>query len=491
MLEKANSHVALQRSRTGGLFRPRYHLSAPAGWINDPNGFCRFDGAYQLYCQFNPYDSVWGPMHWGHWTSPDLLNWTWRGVVMAPEAPFDRNGCFSGSAVAVGDGLLFMYTGVHADADGVCRQEQCIAESDDGQRLRKWDCSPVIAEKDLPEGFDVRDFRDPKLWRTEDGEYRCVVAARHVTRGGCVLCYGSRDGRAWRLLGIAAEGLGRMTECPDFETAPGGAFLIASMIDPPGPADRWQSPESSVAFAPVTVPDGVPSARAEDFRAFDRGCDFYAPQCAGAGDGRLIMFAWMLKPGEIAPTHALGHGWAGQYIFPRELRMRDGRLLQRPAAEIERLRVSRFACGAAAIAGHTRVEGLRGRHFDLTAELEAEEGGFVELRLMERGDEWFSIRFDRAAGRVLCDRSRLPYAVAQESGRAPVTVCSAPYAGTDGRVRLRVLADTSSVEVFFGDGELTMTMLAFADPAADGISLDGRGRLLSLEKWDLAAAVLD
>ncbi|MBQ9618772.1 MAG: glycoside hydrolase family 32 protein, partial [Oscillibacter sp.] len=92
--------------------RPAFHLSARVGWLNDPNGFSWYKGQYHLFYQYHPYDSHWGPMHWGHAVSLDLLHWNYLPAAMAPDRPFDRDGCFSGTALSLPDGRhLLMYTG--------------------------------------------------------------------------------------------------------------------------------------------------------------------------------------------------------------------------------------------------------------------------------------------------------------------------------------------------------------------------------------------
>ena len=101
--------------------RPLLHLSPLVGWMNDPNGFSYYQGQYHLFYQYHPYDITWGPMHWGHAVSKDLLHWTYLPVVMAPDNDYDSFGCFSGSALELPDGRhMLMYTGVRkvgGDAD--------------------------------------------------------------------------------------------------------------------------------------------------------------------------------------------------------------------------------------------------------------------------------------------------------------------------------------------------------------------------------------
>ena len=96
--------------------RPEFHLSPKVGWMNDPNGFSYYKDKFHLYYQYYPYDSQWGPMHWGHVVSDDLLHWEYLPSAIAPDMPYDYVGCFSGSAIELPDGKqLFMYTGVRKE----------------------------------------------------------------------------------------------------------------------------------------------------------------------------------------------------------------------------------------------------------------------------------------------------------------------------------------------------------------------------------------
>lgn len=114
-LEAARAFERRAAARIPAADRPGFHLTPPVGWMNDPNGFCFYHGAYHLFFQYYPYDTVWGPMHWGHATSADLLHWTYLPCALAPDTDADAAGCFSGSAAPLPDGrLLLMYTGLTA-----------------------------------------------------------------------------------------------------------------------------------------------------------------------------------------------------------------------------------------------------------------------------------------------------------------------------------------------------------------------------------------
>ncbi len=135
-IAKAEQELQARQGSFNLRWYPRYHLAARAGWMNDPNGLVWFDGWYHAFYQHHPYSTHWGPMHWGHARSKDLVRWEHLPVALAPEGPEDKDGCFSGSAVVDGDTLALIYTGhkFHGDPDDEANlyQVQCLATSRDG-----------------------------------------------------------------------------------------------------------------------------------------------------------------------------------------------------------------------------------------------------------------------------------------------------------------------------------------------------------------------
>ena len=95
--------------------QPKFHVTGGIGWINDPNGFSVYRGEYHLFFQYYPYDTKWGPMHWGHVKTTDFIRWQRLPTAMAPDQEYDRDGCYSGSAIELPDGRqLLLYTGGRA-----------------------------------------------------------------------------------------------------------------------------------------------------------------------------------------------------------------------------------------------------------------------------------------------------------------------------------------------------------------------------------------
>ena len=175
---------------------PDFHVTGGIGWINDPNGWAPYKGEYHLFYQYYPYDTKWGPMHWGHVKTKDFIHWDRLPVALAPDMEYDKDGVFSGGAVEMPDGRhLLMYTGVRnvrrRNGKLESYQTQCIAIGD-GVNYEKYAGNPVITSDQVPEGGSVHDFRDPHIWM-EDGKYRMVVGNRTPDTSGTIETTGAGD----------------------------------------------------------------------------------------------------------------------------------------------------------------------------------------------------------------------------------------------------------------------------------------------------------
>ena len=147
--------------------RPIFHIVAKNGWINDPNGLVKFKGKYHIFFQHHPYSCQWGPMHWGHVISDDLLHFEYLPYALTPGDKFDKDGCFSGTALVEGDTLYIAYTGfINNEDPEKIKQIQCLASSKDGIHFVKHGC--IIDERELPKQYKPTDFRDPKLIKKGD-----------------------------------------------------------------------------------------------------------------------------------------------------------------------------------------------------------------------------------------------------------------------------------------------------------------------------------
>ena len=191
-----------------------------------------------------------------------------------------------------------MYTGVARErqADGGHRevQTQCLAVGD-GTDYVKYEKNPVLDQKDIPEGGSRYDFRDPKMWREEDGSYRCVIGNRPADGSGQILLFTSPDGFEWHFKKVLAENrnrFGKMWECPDFFPLDGKWVLIISPQDMLPSGFEYHNGNGTLCLI------GDYDQETEDFteqsnQSIDYGIDFYAPQTVLTPDGRRVMIGWM------------------------------------------------------------------------------------------------------------------------------------------------------------------------------------------------------
>ena len=302
-------------------YRPFYHITPKTGWINDPNGFAWFKGRYHLYCQHNPLDTKWGPMHWLHFVSDDLLHFEEVGISLKPDHPYDLPwGCFSGSAIAKDGKLYVLYTGA---SEG--KQQQCLAISEDGHEFRKYEGNPVIGESDLPQGYLIADFRDPKVFEKE-GRYYVLLAARHKDGYSSILLYSSVDLIHFSFVGVVKSfhncQKGGMIECPDILFDGEKTALLYSLQHPLREGEGYQN-SFLVAYV-IGHLDLQSGAFIEEGpeREIDVGFACYASQSLHR-DGKNYLVFWQSSWDIVVPTD---EGYAGQLSLIKEVHIVGDRI---------------------------------------------------------------------------------------------------------------------------------------------------------------------
>ena len=470
--------------------KPGFHLAARVGWMNDPNGFSFYQGKYHLFYQYHPFNSHWGSMHWGHAVSDDLLHWEYLPAALAPDTVYDEAGCFSGSAVELADGRqLLMYTGVHKEVqeDGGVRevQAQCIAIGD-GRDYEKYQGNPVLDEKDLPDGGSKYDFRDPKMWKAPDGTFRCVVGNCAPERDGQILLYSSKDGLDWKYEKILAANHGRFGkawECPDFFELDGKQVLLTSPMDMLPQGLEYHNGNGTLCL--IGTYDEIEEVFVEEQdQAIDYGIDFYAPQTLLAPDGRRIMVGWM-QNWDTCNLHSPEEPWFGQMSLPRELSIVNGRLIQKPVRELEGLRGEEVRHENVTFSGLTRLDGVRGRKIDMELSIRPldEENMYRKfaVRFAQNGTYHTAVSFRPLESIVKIDRKF------SGSRRAIIHQRRSRVGSRNGEIKLRIILDMFSVEVFVNDGEHVLSATMYTEREADGISflVDGVATM-DVVKYDLA-----
>ena len=480
--------------------RPQFHFSPPQAWMNDPNGMVYYEGEYHLFYQYYPYASVWGPMHWGHAVSTDLVHWENLPVAIYP----DEHGLiFSGSAVVdwkntSGFGqegrppmvAIFTYHNMIGEKTGRDDfQTQGIAYSNDrGRSWTVYEGNPVLPNQ------GIRDFRDPKvLWHEPTSQWVMVLSAKDR-----VQFYRSPDLKQWSFASEFGKGsapeLG-VWECPD---------LFPLRVDGNG-EEKW--------VMIVSHGDGGPNGGSctryfigdfdgkefksdhpvEQLNWLDYGKDNYAgvtwsdvPQ----DDGRRIFIGWMSnwQYATKVPTTK----WRSTMTLARTLELRRssaGLLLHSmPVRELDKLRGQGRELTTLTIDGKEKIRNVNaaGSEVELTFDLASSDSKSFGVEVSNSLGEHIRISVDQASSLIIVDRSNAGKMSFSDDFPGLHYI---PYqAGDSDDMTWRLFIDNSSLELFVNDGAIVVTDIFFPTEDMNTMSLfafDGKARLKEGKVYDL------
>lgn len=482
-LLKARNYEVEQQKNIPESSRPVFHVSSPVGWINDPNGFSIYKKEYHLFYQYHPYTTQWGPMHWGHCKSKDFIRWEQLPAALAPDAIFDSQGCFSGSAVEEDGKHILLYTGFveesNEDGSHTVHQEQCVAIGD-GIDYVKVENNPVITADMLPEGSSFSDFRDPKIWK-EDDIFYAIIGSRNEDGSGQLALFQSENALEWSFIKIIDKCMneyGKMWECPDFFSLDGKQVIILSPQEMKAKDLEYHNGNGTMCFIGTYDKKDKVFVR-ENNHAIDYGLDFYAPQTLITEDGRRVMIGWMQSWDNYLTPNYLN--WSGMMTIPRELTQRDGRLIQNPVNEITQYYKNKISYINHEINGKQRLTGIIGRTIDITVELIESKCDMFHIVVAENQEYQTSISFDVKKNILLFNRNY--------SGLPRDIICERKMVvkNQNGKLKLRILLDKYSVEIFTNDGEQAMTSLIYTPQEADGIVFEAENgsATINVTKYDV------
>ena len=469
-LKDASEIRALYDKIQPSVYRQRYHIQPMTGLSSDPNGFALHNGKWHLCYQWCPWGAVHGLKYWYHVVSEDLIHWHNAGIGLKPDRDYDNRGTHSGSAISVDGQLVFYYTGNHRDENWVRTPYTCAALLGPDNRPEKLP-APLFGPRD-----DYSEHqRDPKVvWNAEKGKYYIFIGAQTPDLRGCVLVYESeRLLEGWRFAGQLRvpgyESFGGMWECPYIVNISGKDVLIFSPQYTRLPG-RAESTNHNVYFVGAMDYDTLTFTPDGGYRFLDFGFDFYAAQGAANVDDpdKAILIAWIGLPDNHYPTEE--EDWEGSMTLPRELRIRDGRLIQTPIAGIEALREAELA-----------PEGRLLPACEL--EVEIPEGDF-DLNLFTRADGSGGVTMHYDADRRVCTFDRR--GMEKRFNEAVGEVLELPL---DETLRtMRIFIDRSSCEYFVNGGEATFTTHCYPTEAEFGYTVSDGAKM---RIWRLGRSVGD
>ena len=473
--------------------RNQYHFSPNSMWMNDPNGMVYYEGEYHLFYQYYPDSTVWGPMHWGHAISKNLVHWEHLPIALYPD---ELGYIFSGSAVidwnnttGFGDGskppMIAIFT--HHDIEGerageINFQYQSIAYSlDNGRSWTKYAGNPVIPNP------GIKDFRDPKvIWDEGSQQWVMVFAAwDHIK------IYGSPNLKDWTHLSDFGREWGShagVWECPDLfpitiEGTDDQRWLMIVSVQAGSPnggtgaqyfvgdfdgKDFLLSDDFVEGVRPAEVLKDQTINRDEKTVWLDYGRDNYAGVTwsdVPESDGRRLFMGWMSnwQYAQVVPTER----WRSAMTLARELTListsAGPRLSAKPVRELQELRQEKISWSPATTSGILNGTAVNQQEwildFDPATQPEINE---VYLELSNPAGERLLVGYEVASQRFFTDRTTTELANFQEDFAtqrhyAPRAVDQAA------QVRMHIFIDHASIELFADDGQTVLTDIYFAE----------------------------
>lgn len=485
--------------------RPAFHFSPPTGWMNDPNGMVYYEGEYHLFYQHYPDDKVWGPMHWGHAISTDLVHWENLPIALFPDS---LGYIFSGSAVVdwqntSGFGVnnqppliaIFTYHDMVGEKKGLEKiQSQGIAYSNDkGRTWTKYANNPVIPSQ------GIRDFRDPKVsWDIQHKQWTMTLAVQdHVE------FWVSNDLKNWKHTGDFGKdvgGHGGVWECPDLfplqvaNTQETKWVLIVNIN--PGSPNGGSGTQYFVGDF-----DGKTFVLDEKFKEnvankqgvwLDYGRDNYAGVTWSdipKTDGRRIMIGWMSNwdYANQVPTNP----WRSACTLPRTLSLtttEDGyRLLTKPVKETDLLHIATvkpYRIANQVLKSNSSLVPKLGfvptlSEVELSFE-KPQKNSLIQLELSNNKGERYLIGYDSEKNQFVSDRTKA--GTNTFSPKFASTVHVAPRASKQKTVTLKVFFDVASAELFADNGATVMTDIFFPTENFTQLRLHVKGSALKIKQ---------
>lgn len=460
--------------------RPQYHFSPDSMWMNDPNGLVWYNGDYHLFYQYFPDSTVWGPMHWGHATSQNLLHWEHQPIALYPDS---LGLIFSGSAVidkanTAGfgkDAMVAIFThhlmaGEKAGKSDF--QYQSIAYSNDqGRTFTKYDKNPVISNP------GIKDFRDPKvIWHEESKSWVLVLAAYDK-----VIFYHSKDLKSWKKsseFGIPNDK--RLWECPD----------IFPLEVSNGKKSKWVLIVSIQKDAPnggTATSYFVGDFDGRTFKAdptqqkwLDYGKDNYAlVTYFNEPNNKRIGIGWMSnwQYAQNVPTKR----WRSAMTLPRELTLwnknNEFLLKSEPVASIQSLvkntkTISHDVHKAMAIKPLSKIK----------LKIDRPTSGKSYIRLSNADNQYLDIGYDGEKHNYYIDRSM---AGKSDFSKEFASIHYGKPQGVDKIIDMTIYVDLASAELFADDGFCTMTDIFFPSSPFNQLQLVSEVAVRQLEISDI------
>jgi beta-fructofuranosidase len=441
--------------------RPIFHVTAPAQWINDPNGPIYYHGRYHLFYQLHPFSDGSGPKYWGHVRSPDLVRWEHLPIALAPSQDLGESEIWSGCCTINGEGKpMIFYTSIAPDKPAKTHAEQWAAlGGDDLINWHKSSANPVLSEA-LHGDKKIYEWRDPFIF--QEGKQTFLVTGGNLneTKGGqaVVNIYEAQNPgfTEWKYRGVLfqlPDPKARTAECPNFFRL-GNQWVL--FVSPYGKVQYFAGDFDANTCRFTSRTQGL----------LDFGPNFYAPNTMLVPDGRRIVWGWINGfPG--------GHGWNGCLSVPRALSWsRDGQLRQSPAPQLEKLRCKGTALRNVRLDSESHLLQLpKTNSLEIFADIDIESSEGITL---EFTGEWLH-------------KPPLTIALYRSDFKVPKADLTLPFNQKERKLNLRIFVDHLVLEVFANDTTCATKVIPPLDSGASlriG-TLGGTAEARRIECWPM------
>lgn len=442
-------------------FYPTYHLAPPTGLLNDPNGLI-FDGEkYHLFYQWFPFDAIHGMKHWKHFITYDFQTYQVADDLIPCEL-FESHGCYSGGALKVGDKLVMFYTGnTRRASDNQRVPYQNLAIFDlNGKLLSK---RPLI--ENAPKGY-TEHVRDPKPYLTQEGKIRFICGAQREDLTGTAIIFemDHLDDTPRLISELSVPAFHNqnvfMWECPDLLKLGDNDIFVWSPQGKDREAHQFQN-NYHATYAIGQLNGNI--LEAEHIAELDQGFDFYAPQTFGGLENKTstIMFGWIGLPDLTYPTDKFK--WHSALTMPREVRIENNRLYQRP---IDKIYENMTALSTQMLQEKTTIAHLDRAYLKFDAENQPFKLSFFT------NEEGETLTLSYENGLICLDRSQSAQTeLMKKFGEQR-------YCEIDDLRTVEIFFDRSIVEIFLNNGEKAMTSRFFIENRENIVETD---RTLNIE----------
>jgi beta-fructofuranosidase len=469
--------LAIPVSRFAGDFsRPAYHLLPAANWTNETHGLFYHKEKYHIFNQKNASNLFLGQINWGHFSSPDLVNWTEHKPAITPEPGYDMNGIWSGHAVIndKGEPTLIYTAGGEKYGVGLA-----FPANDELTEWRKYEGNPVIYGQ--PEGYSRTDPRDQYVWKEGDLWYMIIgfgIAEEGIAKGA-VLLYKSADLKKWNFVHTLFEGnpaidnSGAFWEMPLFFKTSGKYVLMVNKTPQRGVPARalyWVGDFRNERFIPDnTIP--------RNLEVINR---LLSPSLSYDKEGRLTTMA--IIPDEIGSRAAYQHGWTHLYSIPRVWNLRNSRIEQTPHPGLEQLRGERQTIKATVkdnspilISQGTHQQEIKVRF----ASAQSEQYGFI-LHKNPDNSEYSLIYYDVTTNEMVVDQRK-----SSLKKDIPLQIRKDTYPLDSGKPEdFHLFIDGSVVEVFINGKEAFTTRIFPLQANSNQVEVFSSGGSMQVEgEW--------